>query len=323
MYKVYDKWPEIAKQAFDSDLNVVNFKNIDHIVFSGMGGSGIIGDIFEAIFSKTNMYITVIKGYILPKTINSKTLVICLSSSGNTTETISILQSAIHLECKMLAIASGGKMEEFCKKNNIPFFKTKLIHSPRASLPEMLYFTLKILQNIIPLKQDDIYDSIDDLENTGQQICSSNLSETNPALNMALWIKNTPVIYYPHGLESIAIRFKNSLQENCKIHAMIENVIEASHNSVVAWENKSNFVPIIIRGVDDHEKTKERWEILKKLFATYDIDFWEISSISGNILSKIMSLIYILDYVTIYRSVLSKIDPSPIQSINFIKSQLT
>ena len=181
---------------------------------------------------------------------------------------------------------------------------------------------MKILKNIIPIKESEIYESIENLEKTKPKISSLNLSSSNTALNLAHWIKDVPIIYYPHGLQSVAIRFKNSLQENSKMHAMIEDIIEACHNNIVAWENKSNIQPIIIHGIDDHEKTKERWKILKKLFVDYDIDFWEISSIDGNMLSKIITLIYILDYVTIYRSVLSKIDPTPIKSINFIKSKL-
>lgn len=322
MYTIYDKWPEMAKQSFDEEFDDIIFENIDHIIFSGMGGSGIIGDLLSAILSKTNIHVTIVKGYILPKTVDSKTLVICISSSGNTVETLSVLRTAFELGCKIIAITSGGKIEEFCKKNQLKFFKSKLIHSPRASLPKLLYLTLKILQNIIPIKQAEIYDSIDNLEITRQKICSSNLSITNPALNMAHWIKEVPIIYYPHGLQSVAIRFKNSLQENSKIHAMIEDVIEASHNNMVAWENTCNILPIIISGVDDHEKTKERWKILKKLLVNYDVDFWEISSINGNVLSKIVSLIYTLDYVTIYMAILSKIDPTPIKAIDFIKSQV-
>ena len=51
MYKTYDKWPEIAENAFNSNLEQVNFKDIDHIVFSGMGGSGALGDFFSSILS--------------------------------------------------------------------------------------------------------------------------------------------------------------------------------------------------------------------------------------------------------------------------------
>lgn len=322
MYKIYDNWPELASKSYSDKIDHLEIPNITHIVFSGMGGSGIIGDIFSAIFSKTKIHVSIVKGYILPKTVDSKTLIICLSSSGNTEETLFVLQSAFKLGCKIFVVTSGGKLAKFCKENQIEFYKADFVHSPRASLPNLLYPLLKILQNILPLKSEEILDSITNLRKTREKIHSSNLSNTNPALNMACWIKNIPIIYYPHGLQSVAIRFKNSLQENSKMHVMMEDVIEACHNNVVAWEKTSKILPIIIRGVDDHKKTKERWEILKKLLKKYDVDFWEISSISGNVLSKIISLIYILDYVSIYRAILSKTDPTPIRPLEFIKSKL-
>ena len=40
----------------------------------------------------------------------------------------------------------------------------------------------------------------------------------NSSLNLAEWLSNIPLIYYPGGLQSAAIRFKNSLQENSKLH---------------------------------------------------------------------------------------------------------
>ena len=87
MIKVYEKWPEIAKKAFYSDYKILQIQNVNHIVFAGMGGSGTIGDIFSSILSKTNIHVSVIKGYLLPRTIDEKTLIIVTSVSGNTTET--------------------------------------------------------------------------------------------------------------------------------------------------------------------------------------------------------------------------------------------
>ena len=46
---MYDDWPKIAKEAYESDLEPVSFEGIDHIVFSGMGGSGAIGDLFLSV----------------------------------------------------------------------------------------------------------------------------------------------------------------------------------------------------------------------------------------------------------------------------------
>ncbi len=322
MYKIYDMWPEIAKTSYNSITEQLDLKNIDHVVLSGMGGSGTICDIFSAILSKSNMHVYVNKGYVLPKNIHSNTLVVAVSVSGNTAETLSVLQSAKNLNCKIAAFSSGGKMGQYCIKNNIIFRKLAQYHSPRASLLSFLYPMLNFLGSVFMINKNDVLESLEIIQKLQKQISSMNLDGHNPSLDLAQWITKIPIIYYPAGLQAAAIRFKNSLHENAKTHAMVEDIVEASHNSIVSWESQSDVQPILIQGQDDYVKTKERWTIIKEYFDTHDIKFYEIFSTNGNILSKIIHLTYMLDYATIYKAVLSQIDPTPIDSLNYIKNRL-
>lgn len=322
MYKIYDDWPELAKKSYNQHIDSLSYDGIDHIVFAGMGGSGALGDIFAAILSKTDIHVSIVKGYHLPKTVNSNTLVITTSVSGNTIETLSVLSSAFEKNCKIAAFSSGGVMEKFCTKNNITYKKIKQVHSPRASFSIYLFSMLKALESVLKINKQDITESLDQLEEQKKSISSENLTTDNPAIDLAIWIKEISIIYYPWGLQASAIRFKNSLQENSKLHASTEDIIEACHNGIVSWEKKSVVQPILIEGHDDYFKTKERWKILKKYFNENDIDYWEVKSIKGNIISKLISLIYFLDYVSIYKAILDGVDPSPVVSIDYIKSDL-
>ena len=123
-------------------------------------------------------------------------------------------------------------------------------------------------------------------------------------------------------MQSAATRFKNSLQENAKMHVIAEDVIESCHNGIVAWKKNSDVYPILIKGQDDYIKTKERWSILEEFFDKKGIKYFSINSVNGNILSKIMNLVYIFDYATVYFSILNSIDPSPVDAIDYIKSRL-
>lgn len=321
LYKIYDLWPQIAKNSYGNN-NPIDYKNIDHIVFAGMGGSGAIGDIFSAILSKSNVHVSLVKGYHLPKTVDAHTLVVTTSISGNTVETLTVLNSAKRTNCKLVGFASGGKMEQYCKKNKIDFRNIPKIHSPRASFVSYVYSVLGTLNSIIPIKKHDIRESISKISEISKQIDSKNLSKSNPSLELAKWISGIPMIYYPWGLQAAAIRFKNSLQENAKFHAMIEDVIESSHNGIVSWERPSPVKPIILRGRNDYIKTKERWKILKEYFGKNDISYHEVKSVNGSILTKLMCLIYMLDYTSIYCAIFNNVDPSPVSSIDFVKKRL-
>ena len=322
MYARYDEWPEVAEESYNRDIPKVDLKDIDHVVFAGMGGSGTIGDIFSSILSKRQIHVTVVKGYHLPKTIDNRTLVVCTSISGNTNETLSILNEYKNSNGKFIAFSSGGIMEEFCRKNTINHYKIEKIHSPRASCINFLYSALNVLEEIIPINKLEIKESIDLLNQTKNKIDSQNLNTKNEALSLAEWINKIPIIYYPWGLQSAAIRFKNSMQENAKKHILFEDVIEASHNGIVSWEIPSIVQPILMQGKDDHNKTRERWKIIKEFFREKEIDYKEIFSVDGSILSKLVCLIYTLDMTSIYNAVIGKIDPSPVNSIDFIKNKL-
>jgi len=322
IYQTYDKWPEIAKQSYDNNFEKLDVKNIDHVVFAGMGGSGSIGDVISAILSKDDIHVSNVKGYHLPKTVDSNSLIITTSVSGNTIETLTVLENAQKTNAKIAAFSSGGIMKNFCEKNNIFYKEIPMQHSPRGSFTRYLFSMLNILQEIIPIQKMDINESISALEKTSSDISSKNLTEKNTSLRLAKWVKKIPLIYYPWGLQSVAIRFKNSLQENSKSHAMTEDIIETCHNGIVPWEKNLNVHPILIRGNDDYIKTIERWDILKQFFTEKEIDYFEIKSISGNILAKITNLIYLLDYASIYHAILNQIDPSPVDPIDFIKKRV-
>ncbi|MDP7195168.1 MAG: SIS domain-containing protein, partial [SAR202 cluster bacterium] len=315
--------PDIAKESYEQEFLKPEFKDIDHIVFAGMGGSGTIGDVFSSVLSKNDIHTSIVKGYLLPKTVDENTLVVVTSVSGNTQESLTILQNSKNSKAKFIALSSGGMIKQYAMKNGVNYQEIKMEHSPRASFSKYIFTTLKILELVIPVKKSDISDAISKMEIMQKNISSNNLNEENVALNLAKWMTGIPALYYPGGLESAAIRFKNSLQENSKLHVITEEIMEACHNGIVSWERKSNIQPILIQGSDDYFKTKERWELLKEFFNSKQIEYKEIHSLNGSIISKIINLIYLLDYASIYHSVISGIDPSPVPAIDFIKERLS
>lgn len=322
IHNVYDNWPKQAREAYKSEIEPVDFKNINHIVFAGMGGSGTIGDLFYSILSKTSLHISTVKGYEFPNDAKHDTLVVTTSVSGNTEETMQILDLALKRGCKTASFSTGGKMQEFCIKHNIHHGKIHQIHSPRASFAVFLYSMLNSLKELIPVNDSDIQESFRELDSLAGEIQSSNLTESNPSLDLAEWLSGIPLVYYPWGFRSAVIRFKNSLQENAKTHCFAENIIETCHNGIVAWEKSSIVKPILVRGQDDSIKTKQRWDILKEYFKDYRIDYREINSVGGGILSKLASLVYLLDYTSIYYAVKTKTDPTPVKSIDYVKQRL-
>ena len=130
--------------------------------------------------------------------------------------------------------------------------EAKKLEDRKSEIGDVLFSIINVLNQILPITHSEIDDSLSQLKNISKKINTTNLSNTNTSLQLAYWIKQIPLIYYPAGLHSSAIRFKNSLQENSKSHVIIENVIETCHNGIVSWEKQSNVQPILLQGMDDN-----------------------------------------------------------------------
>ena len=118
MRELTENLPNQISEAIDiaAKSKLTPAKGIKNIVISGLGGSGIGATIVSNwIFDSCKLPITINKGYFLPNFVKKNTMVICSSYSGNTEETIHVLEQAHKLGAKVVCISSGGKMIDFCK----------------------------------------------------------------------------------------------------------------------------------------------------------------------------------------------------------------
>jgi len=315
MIDVYKSWPEYAEESFNlsKKMNV----EFDNIVVSGMGGSGIIGNVLSYL---TESYVSVSKGYFLPRNITKNTLVVCNSASGNTLETLTLLKTAYKMGCKIVAFSSGGKVETYCNRNKIPYQKYKMLNSPRSSLVFSLYTILGSLSESIGLPKKHVTESIRNLKKTREIIFSS--ERNNPSSDLAKFISGVPICYYSPKLLPAALRFKNDFQENCKRHAMIEEIAESCHNSINAWEQPSDINPILFRKDDDHILIKKQFDVVKEYLESKKVKYMEVFTSKGNLLNALINPMYHMGYATILHAINNNIDPTDIPAIRFIKARL-
>jgi len=196
-----------------------------------------------------------------------------------------------------------------------------MINSPRSSLVFSLYTILGALSESIGLPQKQITASIRNLKKTKKIIFSTD-EKNNPSSNLAKFISGVPICYYSPKLLPAALRFKNDFQENCKKHAMIEEIAESCHNSINAWENPSNTNPILFRKDDDHPLIKKQFDVVKEYLKSKNVPYMEIFTPRGNLLNALINPMYHMGYATILRAINNGIDPTDIPAIRFIKARL-
>lgn len=324
MENLINTFSDQLKEALDIGNNI-RISDIDkqynNIVICGLGGSGIGGTLVNNVLEdEIKIPIFVNKGYTLPAFANMNTLVIISSYSGNTEETLASLEMAIERKCKIVAIASGGKVEEICKNKNFDFIKIPSGHPPRACLGYSMTQVLYVLKEFNLITNQ----FIKEIESTIKLLVSekANIKIDAKKLSDNL-INKTPIIYSANNFEAVAIRFRQQINENSKMLCWHHVVPEMNHNELVGWriEDKNQAV-IFLRNKSDLPRIQERMELNKTIISKCTTNIYEIWSKGNSNLEKALYLIHLTDWVSLYLSYLRKVDTTEVKVIEFLKGEL-
>lgn len=304
-----------------------------NIVISGMGGSGIGGEIVKDLsLNQCKIPIVNIGDYEIPAFVNSESLVMGVSFSGSTEETLSTIVKASEKEAKCIGIASGSKLESLSKKFSFPFFKIKYeAIQPRVAFGSLSTAIAGILAKLgfLNLSDQDIDKTINLLKDLNNNLKFDTEKKFNPAKKLAEKIGDRiPVIIGSGYLAHVAVRWKRNFNENSNYASYSEILPEMNHNSLVGLDypkkltNKIFF--IILRSSYDHPRNILRQNIIQQIFKQKKIDCELVSEFKiGNPFSEIMQFVLFSDYVSYYQAILNGVDPEDISIIKFLKEQLS
>lgn len=333
------KFLEGAPEHLTSALKLVKradslglFKRLDglkveNVIISGLGGSAISGDIIlDWVWDRASLPITVSRGCRLPNFAGKKTLVVAVSYSGNTFETLAQLYEGKRRGCVLAGVSSGGKLREFCRKFEIPFFKLKGGMPPRAALPYLFLSTAYIISKVEPTVSLSEVEAIPEkLRRLKGEIGISSSFERNPAKKMAFaLIGKYPMIYAFNDMQSVARRIKDQLNENSKVPAKFDLLPEACHNEIeglrIPEPIKERVCFLLVREEGEKPIRRAMVEEFKKVLKTSGIsEIYEIPAKGESKVEKIFHAIYFGDFVSFYLAIASKIDPTPIANIQKYK----
>ena len=308
------------------------FLKIDNVVIAGMGASAISGDIMASLFrDKLDVPLVVNREYDLPKWVNKDTLVLCISYSGNTDETLSSFKLAYQKKCKIICISTGGRLQEFAEKRQVPFVKIPAGIQPRAATAYLLFPSIIFFKKIGLLKTTIDADIEETIAVTKEFVALHNKSvpeETNPAKQIAKQIHTTIPQIYGWGIYTpIAIRWRHQLNENSKVIARTDIAPECNHNDIVGWsanpEFSKQFSCILFRDKDEETiDMTTRLNFMRDLFHNTAAHVLEVSPKGKSQLAKMMYLMCLGDFTSCYLAVLRGIDPSPVDIITELKKRL-
>jgi len=302
------------------------------IVCAGLGGSAIGADIMRSYAADEAMTpISVVRNYTLPNFVGRDSLVVVSSYSGNTEETISAYKDAKARGARIIAMTSGGRIEEMAKADGNACLIIPPGLPPRCALGYSFFPLLALMSKIgvIADKSADIDETIGVLAGLKSRLLGPAVSgKKNTAKKIAAELYGKyPIIYGAQDhVDCVVTRWRGQIEENSKALASSHVFPEMNHNEIVGWENPKalvrKFVAVVLRDRSDHPRIAKRMDISKAIMKTKAAKVIEVWSSGESLLARIFSLVYIGDFVSYYLAILNKCDPTPVKRITYLKNEL-
>jgi glucose/mannose-6-phosphate isomerase len=324
MKKLIENFPNQLREALEiaNAAKLTPKHNIQNVIVTGLGGSGIGGTIIsELVADSCPIPVLINKDYFLPKYVNSTSLVIISSYSGNTEETLEAMQQAITKQAQIICITSGGKVEEIAKQHNLDVIKIPGGNPPRSCIGYSLIQLIKVFvhYSLAPVSLlTDAKNSIDLLEKENNNI-------TTEAKHLAKVLLNKiPVIYSLGSCEGVSVRFRQQINENSKVLCWHHVFPEMNHNELVGWTTKNeNIAVVTFRTSFDYKRTQKRFEVCKTVFEKYSASVNDIVAKGNSKTEQFIYLINIGDWISLYLAELRGVDPVEVNVIDHLKKELS
>jgi glucose/mannose-6-phosphate isomerase len=317
--------------AIGQKANLAELQPITNILFTGLGGSAISGDLLRNyLYDELKIPLVVNRNYTIPSFVTASTLVIASSYSGNTEETISAYDAAKKKGAQIIGITNGGKLAERAAQDKFQVITVPAGLPPRTALGYSFYPVLIALARLglINDKTEDAVEAIALLKKLRDQYVPEIAIEQNPAKQIASRLFGKYAIVYASGdkFDSVVTRWRCQINENSKCLANSQVLPEMDHNEVVGWEvlkelmNKMQV--IFIRDKEDHPQVQKRFQITRELIHDYADGITDIWTQGNSLLARLWSVIYLGDYVSYYLAILNEVDPTPVKKIDILKQKL-
>lgn len=212
------------------------------IVVAGMGGSGVAGEMLNAMAGLSSpVQVVVCQTERLPGWIGAADAVVAVSCSGSTPETLAIATEAARRGCRLAGIgAEGSPLHRIAEQARAPFVPVAPLGLPRSMLWAVAVPLLVIAERIgVARIGSDVYElAASRLEEVSHQCRPASDSFVNPGKSLALdLVGELPMVWGTSALSGVAARrFASQLQENAKYPAIYGMLPEAAHSQVAAFD---------------------------------------------------------------------------------------
>jgi glucose/mannose-6-phosphate isomerase len=324
--------PGQSGDAYRTGLEASGLPELDGItsvVFCGMGGSAVAGDVLKQTFrSRLPVPVDVNRSPALPAFAGPHSLVIVSSYSGGTAETLAAFREAVARGTRIIAVTSGGELGEACAEHGIASVAVPTGLQPRAALGLLTFSMLGALEaaGLLPPLVDDVEETVEVVARRAGSLDPQVPTGSNEAKGLAGWIGDrVPVVWGAEGIGSLAAtRWKTQVNENGKMPAVNSSMSELDHNEVVGWTSPygERCAVIGLRHGGEPTEIAARFplsaDIARDAGAVYD----EVQVATRSPLATLFALVIVGDFTSCYVALRRGVDPTPVAVIDRLKAAL-
>ena len=287
------------------------------VVFAGMGGSAIAGELLRGLITDTcPVPITRVRSFGVPRWAGPGTLVVCVSYSGDTAETLACARQAQSQGAAVLAVTAGGMLARHAEEFEQPLARVPAVITgmPRAALGLLFGATASAFAEA-GLAPPGLAE---------QAAAGAAAADAEEARELGHRLAETVPLVYGFGpLAVVAYRWKTQLNENAKMQAFSHAFPEFAHNEIVGWAGSgAPFAAVLLRESEQSPRRRALMDAARDLIAGDAVLVEEVSARGGSAAQEAFSLVSYGDWVSYHAALARGVDPIPIDRIEALKSRL-
>lgn len=305
-----------------------NKNDIKNILVIGMGGSALGAQIIQSMnILKVPMNIS--NDYTIPNYVDKNTLVLAMSYSGGTEETIEAVGHAIGKKANVVGITTGGKLAEILKKKKLPVCIVDKTDNPcgqpRFAVGSMMMIMLRIFihHKLCRLNAKEIVSALSELKNEkipNDKSLEKKYNQVNKLKDKIL------VLIYAEHLSNVGRFARNQIHETSKTFAVTHEIPELNHHLMEGLsfpnENKKILHFVFFESNLYSDKIIKRISVTKDVLKKQKIKSSVVEARGGSHLSEVLILISDSMYFAYLLGIANKKDPSDIRWVDYFKEQL-
>lgn len=333
IFSAVDAMPDHLRLPYGEDMRDTltnqDGEGIHNIVFCGMGGSALPGNLLKNwLYTRLTVPLEVCRGAQMPGYVNEHSLVIISSYSGDTAETLHAYEEAKKNNAQILIITNGGKLLEQAREQNCVVLELPECDQPRLAIFAGLRAITCAIQNMGLILIDVVRELEDtaDFLNTAKLRLSPDIDEDNAAKKLAIKLAGKPVIVYASPLlASAAYIWKISFNEDAKQMAWYNTYSELDHNELEGWRlpTHKEFGGLQIVSQFEDKGMKKRIQVTTELIKEQGVVFNTMQMAGTTPLQELLYAVIFAGYTAGYCALLNGVDPEKVPQVQKLKAQLS